>query len=216
LFFGFALSAAVLAAAPPSRLEVQPVNGAPGWLLDGKRYVPIQAQAGRSQAADVHRPVFLRDGKAVLRVGTRVQLKTELGAGNSFTVACTLTLDEALFADGGCYFEITGKTASGAEKRYPIKLGWYGQVCGIMNWLGPNNSHVVNKPTGNRLGEPVRLKLTKSGAKLRLEADGKRLGEWTDPAPIVAAKHLAVAAYGVHDLGMGTADEHRVEGGRQL
>jgi hypothetical protein len=200
----FAMSAS---AAEPSRLEVKPLNGAPGWLLDGKPYVPIQAQAGRSQSADVHGPVFLRDGKAVLRVGSRIQLKTELGAGDSFTVACTLTLDEALFADGGCYFDITGKTASGAEKRYPIKLGWYGQVCGIMNWLGPNNSYVVNKAVGKKLGEPVRFKLTTSGAKLRLEADGKLLGEWTDPAPIVAAKHLAVAAYAAR----GTVDDLTVE-----
>ena len=191
-----ALALAVSAsAAEPSRLEVKPVNGAPGWLLDAKPYVPIQAQAGRAQSADVHGPVLLRDGKALLRVGSRLELKQDLSAGESFTVQCTLTLDEALFADGGCYFEISGTTVSGAEKRYPIKLGWYGQICGVMNWLGANNSYVVNKPTGNKLGEPVRLKLTKSGATLRLEADGKPLGEWTDPVPIVAAQHLAVATY---------------------
>ena len=36
----------------PSVLKVARVKGAPGWLLDGKPYVPIMAQAGKADEPD--------------------------------------------------------------------------------------------------------------------------------------------------------------------
>jgi hypothetical protein len=190
----FAMSAS---AAEPSRLEVKPLNGAPGWLLDGKPHVPIQAQAGRCGYCEV------KDGRLSLGHGATVQAAAPNGLGDSFSVACTLTLEKPRIGDAGTYFTAVGVDASGAQKDYPIKLGWFGQVCGVMNWLGPDGNYVVNKPVGKGLGQPVRLELHKTGPKLCLEADGKLLGEWTDPNPMIRLKSVRVSGYEC----TGTADD---------
>jgi len=195
--------AATAAAAEPSRLEVKPVNGAMGWLLDGKPYVPIQAQAGRCGFCEV------KDGRLSLGHGANVQAAAPNGLGESFLVAFTLTLEKPRINDAGTCFTLVGVDASGAEKDYPIKLGWYGQVCGVMNWLGPDGNYVVNKPVGKSLGQPVRLELRKTGPTLRLEADGKLLGEWTDPNPMSRLKAVRVSGY----EGTGTADDLDIRNG---
>ena len=190
----FAMSAS---AAEPSRLEVKPLNGEPGWLLDGKPHVPIQAQAGRCGYCEV------KDGRLSLRHGATVQAAAPNGLGDSFSVACTLTLEKPRIGDAGTYFTAVGVDASGAQKDYPIKLGWFGQVCGVMNWLGPDGNYVVKKPVGKGFGQPVRLELRKTGPKLCLEADGKLLGEWTDPNPMIRLKSVRVSGYEC----TGTADD---------
>ncbi len=181
---------AVLYAAEASRLDVRPVNGAPGWLLDGKPYVPVQAQAGRPGLCEV------KQGRLWLESGLRVQMQMPADTGPSFAIVCTLTLRGATQNDGGIYFDLAGRTATAQAKRYPVKLGLYGEgVCGVMNWPGPDGGYVVRKPVGKPLGEPVRLRFCKEGAKLTLEADGVLLGEWTDPDPITRVESLALCAY---------------------
>jgi hypothetical protein len=186
----------------PSTLTVAEVNGAPGWRLDGKPYVPIQAQAGQSGLCGV------REGRLWLAAATQVRTAAPTGMGESWAVACTLTCDAPLYDDAGPYFDVVGRTAAGREKRYPIKLGLYGgALCGVMNWLGPGNAYVVRQPVGKGRGEPVRLRLVKNGPGLRLEADGTLLGEWTDPEPLATVETIGVAAYAAR----GTADELSVE-----
>jgi hypothetical protein len=119
-----------------------------------------------------------------------------------------MVLSSADIHDGGVYFGVSGRSAAGQPKRYPIKLGLYAQgVCGVMNWLGPDNAYVVRKPVGKPLGEPVRLRFAQDGAKLTLEADGALLGEWSDPDPMAAPESLALAAY----ASRGTADDFVVD-----
>ena len=76
-------SAAALPRAP-SRLEVKPLRGAPGWFLDGQPYVPILAQAGRGGLCEI------RGGRLWLKAGLRVRTPVPAGLGASFAVACTL------------------------------------------------------------------------------------------------------------------------------
>ena len=196
------ISIAAASAAEPSRLEGKPVNGAMGWLLDGKPYVPIQAQAGKSGLCGV------REGRLWLTPSAQVRTAAPVGMGENWAVACTLTCDATFHDDAGPYFTLVGRTAAGREKRYPIKLGLYGgELCGVMNWLGPGNTYVVRKPAGTGLGESVRLRLVKTGPLLRLEANGALLGEWTDPEPLVTVETISVAAYAAS----GTADDLAVE-----
>jgi len=106
-----------------------------------------------------------------------------------------LTVEDPAIPDAGTYFAVEGTSASGANKGYPIKLGWYGRVCGVMNWHGAKRGYVVRQPVGKGLGALVRLRLVKSGPTLRLEVDGKLLGEWTDPDPLTQLKSVVLAAY---------------------
>ena len=103
----FAMSAS---AAEPSRLEVKPLNSAPGWLLDGKPHVPIQAQAGRCGYCEV------KDGRLSLGHGATVQAAAPNGLGDSFSVACTLTLEKPRIGDAGTYFTAVGVDASAPRR----------------------------------------------------------------------------------------------------
>ena len=193
---------AKLSAAGLSRLEVKTVSGSPGWLLDGNPYVPIQAQAGRAGLCEV------KESQLWLDSGLRVQMQMPAAAGPSFAITGTLKLRSATQHDGGIYIELVGRTGADQVKSYPIKIGLYSEgICGVMNWQSPNGGYVVRKPVGKPLAESVRLRFCKEGPRLTLEADGKLLGEWTDPDPIMRFESLALAAY----ASCGTIDDLVVE-----
>ena len=171
-------------------LQVNEVNGAPGWLLNDKPYTAIFAQAGRGGFSSI------LNGRLHIESSTRINALLPEGIGESFSVTCTMSVDTTEIPDTGIYMEFVGETAEGKEKRYPIKLGYYENgICGVMNWTLPNGSYVVRQPIDKKFGEPVRLRFAKDNDILSLEADGKLLGQWTDPAPMKKFISLTLASY---------------------
>lgn len=182
-------------------LKVAPVNGAPGWLLDGKPYVPIMGQAGGSALGEV------RGGRLWLKPGVRVRAALPPARAGTFSVACTLACDGPTPPQGCCYVLLEGRTADGGLKRYSI-VTRPGEVS-----LGTIHSQQivpVGPPSIRGPGaSPVRLRLIKRQAVLCLEADGVSLGRWTDPEPMAELAQVMVAA---HEAG-GTADDLVVHDG---
>jgi hypothetical protein len=183
---------AALHAAEPSRLEVKPLNGAPQLFLDGQPIPPIIGGLGAG-TKEVHDGKLHVDAPAVSSVGDFAEVKFP----SRFTVQAEVAMEASYVGNSANGSKMMFAPARGNQVCYDVMLNQSnGKPFVVLEvyriWQGYKRP--IEAPFDWVFGKPVTLRLEVDGIRVKLFANDKLMGEWSDTDPI-AADRLTASAY---------------------
>jgi hypothetical protein len=189
------LAALVLAvsasAAEPSRLDVKPLNGVPQLFLDGSPIAPIIGGLGADK--EVRDGKLCLDAPAVSCVGDFAAVSFPV----RFTVQAELTMDASYAGNNANGSKVMFAPARGNQAHYDVMLNQSnGKNYALLEVYKPATGwqRPIQTPLDWQFGQPVTLRLEVDGVHVKLFANDKLMGEWSDTEPL-AADRLVSSAY---------------------